>query len=87
MLSDFIPEAIALVASFATGNPTANLLAAMIAIQNLPEGFNAYREMTVDGKNSGRRVIISFLQWRCWGHVPVYVDTAGFRRTFTLSPA
>ena len=60
MLSDFIPEAIALGASFASGNPTANLLAAMIAIQNLPEGFNAYREMTVEGKNSGRRVIISF---------------------------
>jgi len=60
MLSDFIPEAVALGASFASGNPTAKLLAALIAIQNLPEGFNAYREITVQGKTPGRRVIATF---------------------------
>lgn len=60
MLSDFIPEAIALGATFASESSSAVLLAALIAIQNLPEGFNAYREMSEDGKLSGRRLIISF---------------------------
>lgn len=60
MLSDFIPEAVALGASFATGNATATLLATLIAVQNLPEGFNAYREMTATSKTKGRRVIIAF---------------------------
>ncbi len=60
MLSDFIPEAIALGASFASGNSTAKLLAVMIAIQNLPEGFNAYRELTTRPNVSGRNVVLAF---------------------------
>ena len=39
MLSDFIPESIALGAAFATGSNAAFLLAALIAMQNLPEGL------------------------------------------------
>ncbi len=46
MLSDFVPESIALGAAFATGSPHALLLVVLIALQNLPEGFNAYRELT-----------------------------------------
>lgn len=45
MLADFVPEAIALGALFATGSGSAPLLALIIALQNLPEGFNAYREV------------------------------------------
>lgn len=45
MLLDFVPEAIALGASFASGSPAGLLLALLIALQNLPEGFNAFREM------------------------------------------
>ncbi|UJF21520.1 ZIP family metal transporter [Shewanella sp. OMA3-2] len=45
MLADFIPESIALGAAFATGSHTAFLLAVLIGLQNLPEGFNAYREL------------------------------------------
>lgn len=45
MLSDFVPEAIALGAAIANANPAAPLLAGLIALQNLPEGFNAEREM------------------------------------------
>lgn len=45
MVADFVPEALALGAAFAAGGPTAPLLAAMIALQNLPESFNAYREL------------------------------------------
>ncbi|PFG11669.1 MULTISPECIES: ZIP family metal transporter [unclassified Marinobacter] len=46
MLADFIPEALALGAMFAVGGKGGMLLALLIAVQNLPEGFNAYREMT-----------------------------------------
>lgn len=44
MLSDFIPEAAALGALLATGAQSAVLLAVLIGMQNLPEGFNAWRE-------------------------------------------
>lgn len=46
MLADFIPEALALGAMLAVGGHGGMLLALLIAVQNLPEGFNAYREMT-----------------------------------------
>ncbi|PIW30090.1 MAG: divalent cation transporter [Rhodobacterales bacterium CG15_BIG_FIL_POST_REV_8_21_14_020_59_13] len=45
MLVDFVPEAIALGAILATGSGTGLLLALLIALQNLPESFNAYREL------------------------------------------
>ena len=60
MLSDFIPESIALGAAFATNSETAFLLAALIALQNLPEGFNAYRELNGSVTYSARRVILLF---------------------------
>lgn len=45
MLMDFLPEAMALGALF-TGNPQAAMLLALyIAAQNLPEGFNSYRDL------------------------------------------
>lgn len=46
MLADFVPESIALGAAFVADQQTAFLLAGLIALQNLPEGFNAYRELT-----------------------------------------
>ncbi len=47
MLLDFIPESLAMGAMFALGSPSAPLLAVLIGLQNLPEGFNAYRELFV----------------------------------------
>jgi len=44
MLLDYLPESLALGGMFATGASTAPLLAVLIGLQNLPEGFNAYRE-------------------------------------------
>jgi len=55
MLSDFIPEAIALGAVFAHDHRLGILLALFIAVQNLPEGFNAYRELK---ENTGRTAMI-----------------------------
>lgn len=46
MVADFIPESIALGAGFATGERTGMVLALLIALQNIPEGFNSYRELT-----------------------------------------
>lgn len=45
MLFDFVPESLALGAAAAAGAPGALLLAILIGLQNLPEGFNAYRDM------------------------------------------
>lgn len=45
MLSDFIPEAMAMGATFTVSPDAGLLLALIIALQNLPEGFNAYREL------------------------------------------
>ena len=45
MLLDFVPEALAMGAALAAGKQVGLLLALLIALQNLPEGFNAFREI------------------------------------------
>ena len=45
MLLDYVPECLALGGAFAIGSNSAPLLAIFIGLQNLPEGFNAYREL------------------------------------------
>jgi ZIP family zinc transporter len=60
MLSDYLPEALALGAVLTRDRHEAVLLAALIAIQNLPEGFNAYREMIQSSKLSSRRILVIF---------------------------
>lgn len=60
MLADYLPEALALGATVATGGKAAPLLALIIALQNLPEGFNAFRELRSSGKQSPARIIASF---------------------------
>lgn len=79
MLSDFIPEAIALGAAFASTSTSGTLLAALIAIQNLPEGFNAYREMTDSGSLRGSSVVSAFIAMSLLGPV------AGLAGYFWLS--
>lgn len=60
MLTDFIPEALALGATFAVSRDTGLLLAGIIALQNLPEGFNAHRELTVNARLRPSRVVAAF---------------------------
>lgn len=60
MLSDFIPESLALGAAIALGGSDAFLLAALIAMQNLPEGFNAFRELKNASHYSATKIIVSF---------------------------
>ena len=61
MLSDFLPEALALGATFATGHGVGFLLAFLIAAQNLPEGFNAYRELRGSGRLRPNLVLLAFV--------------------------
>jgi ZIP family zinc transporter len=61
MVSDFIPEAMALGALFASNDPAAPLLAVLIGLQNLPEGFNAYRELLVGRRHSSNAILIWFM--------------------------
>lgn len=57
MLMDFVPEALALGALFAHEHKTGILLALFIGAQNLPEGFNAYREILA-GKGGARMALL-----------------------------
>jgi len=60
MLSDFIPEALALGAAFAAEHSAGPLLAMLMALQNIPEGFNACRELTASTSFSVYRIIAAF---------------------------
>ena len=66
MLSDFIPESLALGTTAAMGGGTL-LLGILIAIQNLPEGFNAYREMTESSAAKPKRLIWQFVIMALFG--------------------
>lgn len=60
MLLDYVPESLALGAGFALGEESGMLLAFLIALQNLPEGFNAFRELS-DQKQNPNTVFILLL--------------------------
>ncbi len=60
MLSDFIPEAIALGAAFAVGESTGLILALLMVLQNLPEGFNAYEELAESSSIRSSKLLASF---------------------------
>lgn len=61
MLLDYMPESLALGGLFATGSSSAPLLAAMIGLQNVPEGFNAYRELLSTRNSSMGRTLLLML--------------------------
>lgn len=69
MLSDFIPESIALGAAFATGSSSAFLLAGLIALQNIPEGFSAYRELSTTSNYKPYKVLAAFVLMAVLGPV------------------
>jgi len=61
MLLDFVPESLAMGGMFALGSPAAPLLAVLIGLQNLPEGFNAYREILHVARHRARRTLVIML--------------------------
>jgi len=60
MLADFVPECLALGALFLAESAGAKLLAVLIAVQNVPEAFNAYREITTGGGKAPGTALIMF---------------------------
>lgn len=58
MLLDYVPESLALGGMFATGAASAPMLALLIGLQNLPEGFNSYRELN---EVTDRRPLLTLL--------------------------
>ncbi len=61
MLTDFVPEALAMGATFTISPDAGLLLALIIALQNLPEGFNAYRELAASSQSRPTYLISAFL--------------------------
>lgn len=58
MLLDYIPESLALGGAFAIGAQSAPLLALFIGFQNIPEGFNAYRELRATEQSSRIKILL-----------------------------
>ncbi|EPX85526.1 ZIP family metal transporter [Salipiger mucosus] len=61
MMLDYVPEAMALGALVVGRADVAMLTAGLIALQNIPEGFAAYRELITAGHASARRLWVLFL--------------------------
>lgn len=59
MMLDYVPEALALGGLVAVASPTAPLLALLIGLQNLPEGFNTYRELTANARRQPRTTLLT----------------------------
>ncbi len=61
MMMDFIPESIALGAVFALEPKMATLLAIFMGLQNLPEAFNAYRDLVLSGVSPKKTLALFFV--------------------------
>ena len=68
MAADFLPESLALGGMFAANAEGAMLLALLIGLQNLPEGFNAWRELSA-GKVRATKALLLMLVLAALGPV------------------
>lgn len=76
MMLDYVPEAMALGALLADNLQLAILLAGLIALQNLPEGFNAFRELSANPAQSPRRLMLLFVCMVPLGPLSAYLGMA-----------
>lgn len=60
MMADFIPESIVLGATFSIDPTIGMLLAGLMAIQNIPEGYNAYQELKSNTRFAKTNIIMLF---------------------------
>ncbi len=83
-----------IVAAFAHGESTGMLLAILIALQNLPEGFNAYRELSASSNLSKWKLILLLAAcvpmgplagWIGFQHLAAYPKVVGFIMLFAAS--
>lgn len=77
MLLDFLPEAILLGVLAAMGSEAVYLLAGLIALQNMPEGFSAYTEMH-ETMPSGSHLVMIFLAVSLAGPLAAWSGFAWF---------
>lgn len=61
MMLDYVPEAMALGALLTGSTDTAILMAILIALQNVPEGFNAFDKMESDWPAASRLFLLFVL--------------------------
>lgn len=61
MMMDYLPEALALGASFATDSSFGLILALFIGLQNLPEGFSSYIELRQKLSRTKTLILMSLL--------------------------
>lgn len=73
MVLDFVPESLALGAVLAADEATGLLLASLIALQNLPEGFNSYREIKSNSQMSGRTILLGFCALTLLGPLSAWI--------------
>jgi ZIP family zinc transporter len=94
MVSDFVPEAIALGAAFAHGESTGALLAILIGLQNLPEGFNSFRELKATGGQTDWKIVLLLCSlvplgplagWVGYSFLSEYPKLVGFIMLFAAS--
>lgn len=79
LLLDFVPESMAVGAMLAFDQAKGILLAAMIGLQNFPEGFNAYRELKQGGEFRPGTVLIVFCLLVPLGPLAAWVGFAYLR--------
>lgn len=72
MLLDFVPEAMAVGVGLATRLELGLLLALLIALQNLPESFNAYREIQARTDKSEQTLLTWFTALVVLGPLSAY---------------
>ena len=86
MMLDFVPEAIALGAVFGENPRLGMLLALFIGAQNLPEGFNAYRELARRG-NTPHAALLAMLVISLLGPVGAGAGYLLMQREMVLTAA
>ena len=86
MLLDYLPEALALGASIAHSTHTALLLALLIALQNLPQGFNAFRESMFNKSHNGQRkkLLLGFFLLSLLGPLAAFIGLQFLTEEATL---
>ncbi|HKL14439.1 MAG TPA: ZIP family metal transporter [Balneolaceae bacterium] len=72
MMMDFVPESIAMGALFVESRATGLLLAIFIALQNLPEGFNSFRE-SVEGESTAKSILFMLFLASFFGPIAALV--------------
>lgn len=83
LLIDYLPEAVALGALLALGE-TGYAIALMIALQNLPEGFNAFHSMGGKDVHRDKRLLCIYVGFVLLGPLSAWLGVAFFSEMTAL---